>query len=148
MQVKKVYAGIGARLTPEDICDIMTVLARNLAEAGWMLRSGHASGADRAFELGTLNRRIYLPWDGYNGGRQGREGFWVPPVTDPIMKIAEQHHAAWDDLTPGIKKLMYRNASVIMGPQAVAPVEMVICWTPRAKVIGGTGHALRIAAFY
>jgi len=63
------YAGIGSRETPEDICALMTQIARALEERGFRLRSGGAGGADLAFEHGTSKpdqREIYIPWKGFN----------------------------------------------------------------------------------
>ncbi len=63
------YAGIGSRRTPGAIMTTMRKLAARLAEQGWFLRSGGASGADEAFISGTPpnRRRVYLPWPDYNG---------------------------------------------------------------------------------
>jgi predicted Rossmann fold nucleotide-binding protein DprA/Smf involved in DNA uptake len=46
------YAGIGARETPDDVLHLMYLLGRKLATDGYVLRSGHADGADLAFEKG------------------------------------------------------------------------------------------------
>ena len=46
------YAGIGSRSTPSSILSIMTILGKTLAQNGYILRSGGAEGADKAFEIG------------------------------------------------------------------------------------------------
>jgi hypothetical protein len=48
----RTYTGIGARRTPSDVLDLMHSLAMRLS-GGWVLRSGGADGADRAFEEGA-----------------------------------------------------------------------------------------------
>ena len=47
------YAGIGSRQTPQHIQDTIRTIAAELGARGWLLRSGHAEGADIAFEMGA-----------------------------------------------------------------------------------------------
>ena len=47
------YTGIGARQTPEAVQRIMQDVAQLLGQRGTTLRSGHAAGADYAFEKGA-----------------------------------------------------------------------------------------------
>ena len=47
------YTGIGSRETPNEILDRMTRLGSWFSELDWVLRSGGAEGADRAFERGV-----------------------------------------------------------------------------------------------
>ena len=51
------YAGIGARATPPEILNLMTRAAFALTKRGYVLRSGHAIGADSAFERGAGRER-------------------------------------------------------------------------------------------
>jgi len=46
------YAGIGSRSTPDNVLGIMEKLGIVLAKKGFILRSGGADGADKAFEKG------------------------------------------------------------------------------------------------
>ena len=66
-----IYAGIGTRATPPNVLADMAVMAGWLARTGWQLSSGGADGADGAFAAGAPagQRRIWLPWRGYNGHR-------------------------------------------------------------------------------
>lgn len=83
------YTGIGSRGTPSEILEIMTDIARFLAETGYTLRSGGASGADTAFESGVLHidkKEIYLPWSGFNGNTSPRFG-----VSDEAMELASKY---------------------------------------------------------
>ena len=65
------YAGIGSRSTPDNVLGIMEKLGIVLAKKGFILRSGGADGADKAFEKGcdlaSGQKEIYLPWKGFNG---------------------------------------------------------------------------------
>jgi hypothetical protein len=114
----------------------------------WTLRSGHADGADLAFELGCDqnqgNKEIFIPWDGFNGATV-RSGFIVPAFTDSVLRMARDNHPAWDRCSTAVKKLHARNAYQILGINLDDPVDMVICWTPNASGSGGTGQAIRIA---
>ena len=53
-QHNMVYAGIGSRQTPPNVQNIMRQVAKELEKKGYKLRSGHAKGADLAFEQGVL----------------------------------------------------------------------------------------------
>ena len=75
-----IYAGIGARKTPEPVLAVMRRMAWYLAEKGWHLNTGGADGADRAFVEGSpVLRTVFLPWPGYNVSGA------APPPT-PIYK--------------------------------------------------------------
>lgn len=43
---------------------------------------------------------------------------------------------------------MMRNVTIILGENLRERASMIICWTPGAAVIGGTGHGLRVAASF
>ena len=48
-----VYAGVGARKTPEPVLAVMRRMAWYLVEKGWHLNTGGADGADTAFVEGS-----------------------------------------------------------------------------------------------
>ena len=140
------YAGIGSRDTPLGIQIQMTEIARQLRGHGFVLRSGAAKGADQAFERGALDQKeIFIPWNGFEGRQQKPELDLFPELA---ADIAAQFHPTWDRLSPGAKKLMARTSYQVLGPQLNDPSKFVICWTPGGRVTGGTGQALRIAAYY
>jgi hypothetical protein len=143
----KVYAGIGSRETPTDMLKTMTLIGVQLAEAGWLLRSGHARGADQAFQRGAPDSRkeIHLPWDGYNHGRTENPMFVCPKPNQAVVEIAARYHPAWDKLSQEAKLFMVRNVTIVLGLNLLSPAKMIICWTPRAQITGGTGHAMRVA---
>jgi predicted Rossmann fold nucleotide-binding protein DprA/Smf involved in DNA uptake len=49
---RKIYCGIGSRQTPSMVLAKMIGIAQELAAKNWILRSGRAEGADKAFEHG------------------------------------------------------------------------------------------------
>lgn len=51
------YTGIGSRETPAEILEIFEHLGAWFAKKGYTLRSGHADGADAAFENGCSSVR-------------------------------------------------------------------------------------------
>ena len=150
MTSKRIYAGIGARNTPPDILDIMRFLADKLEDAGWLLRSGGASGADSAFESGVksyTNRCIYLPGPSFNGKAPGKGCFdsTVLPGWKHALMTVDEFHPNPSALSDFVRKLMARNAMQVFGPTMESPAEMIIAWTLDGEIIGGTGQALRMA---
>jgi hypothetical protein len=153
MTTKKAYAGIGSRETPEDILLLMRAAARALENAGLMLRSGGANGADTAFEHGVYhwpNKQIFLPWSGFNKRTIRQPGCYVltGDFIEQAHAIAAEHHPAWNRLARNIQALHARNVAQVLGPELNDPVQFVMCWTPQGKGGGGTGQAIRIAKSY
>lgn len=128
---KRTYAGIGARDTPDNILQIMGYLALALQDNGWMLRSGGARGADQAFAEGlhVNNTIIYTASD----------------ATEAAMQHAKDFHPAWHNCSDYAKRLHARNSMIILGRDLHSPVDLVVCWTKDAEIVGGTGQSLRVA---
>lgn len=149
--MRKIYTGIGSRQTPPDVLAQMQLIGEDLAKYGWILRSGHAHGADQAFEYGAFRsrgeREIYLPWEGFNGGTTYISSYIIP---DPdTWKIAEQlaaeYHPNWPACNFYARKLHTRNVFQVLGKDLQTPSDFVVCWTKGGQRKGGTGQALRIA---
>lgn len=148
------YAGIGSRAVekmPVVKFDI-NLISNHLSGKGFILRSGGADGADKAFEDYAAFKQIFLPWKGFNGSASQ---FFNPP--QEAFSIAENYHPGWKHLKPSVRKLMARNVQQILGPELNSPSQFVVCWTPdgadgtkikTSKETGGTGQAIRIAADY
>lgn len=127
------YAGIGSRETPDTHLVDMENIGMRLALKGWTLRSGHAKGADMAFE-----RACRLVG--------GRSLIRVATMEPQALAHASMFHPAWDKCDEHAKALHARNSLIMMGDWLDDPVKFVVCWTKGAAVTGGTGQALRIAA--
>lgn len=140
----KSYAGIGSRETPEPVLAEMTRLALYLHDGPQLtLRSGGARGADLAFESGApFRKEIWLPWRGYNGSDSRLI------TTGLAMALTAKYHPAWHNCSMGAKRMMARNANIVLGAKLDDPVDFIVCWTKHGQVIGGTGQALRIAAAF
>jgi hypothetical protein len=74
------YTGIGARRTPPEVLALMTRAAFALLKRGYVLRSGHAIGADSAFERGAgEGKQIFLPAPGWRGSASPFHPQALPP---------------------------------------------------------------------
>lgn len=145
--MKGFYTGIGSRESPPEIMQLMTSVAAELSDYGYVLRSGHAPGADIAFEVGCLGKgEIYLPWASFNKETPVLGTPIVPAYDIRSEDIAMKFHPNWNALSDGGKRLMNRNSYQVLGQDLMQPSHFVLCWTPGGKPVGGTSQALRIAA--
>lgn len=143
----KAYAGIGSRRTPPDVLILMSNIARDLGDLGWTLRSGHAQGADQAFEAGARKKEIFLPWRA-NKYNSLPEGHIVAACQPRMVQIAARHHPNWAACSEEARKRHTRNVCQVLGEHGNKPSHMVICWTEGGRGDGGTGQAIRVAASY
>lgn len=145
-QKNKTYAGVGSRRTPADILLQMTKIASFMESQGYILHSGRADGADKAFEDGVSDRamkKIFLPWRLFN---RSYSNLYL--ITEEAMRLAEKFHPFWEALSHPGKQLMARNGYQVLGESLNDPVDMLICYTTDGKASGGTGQAIRIAQHY
>lgn len=153
---KQFYAGIGARSTPPEMLNLMTEIAESLGKQNYVLRSGGAKGADTAFYEGARRiaapYKIYLPSQSFNGFRANlSQGFMdasKSPNWSKAMETVTKYHPAPERLSPFAKALQARNAYQMLGATMDSPASMVVAWTPRGEITGGTGQALRMAKDY
>jgi len=146
----RVYAGVGARRTQKPILDLMWRTAVFLRRSGWTARSGHADGADRAFEDGARQEaEIYLPRPGYNG-RVVWAGFVMERPQPEAYTVAAQLHPNWSSCDSMARALHARNVHIVAGRDLAKPdlARFLICWTPAARTEGGTGMSIRIAEYF
>jgi len=135
------YTGIGARITPPNILQLMTAIAQKLSGMNYMLRSGGAMGADTAFEMGAEGNKMI---------------FTAQHSTIEAEAIAAKYHPAWGKCSAFVRKLHGRNTFQILGLNLIEPSNFLICWTPdgcvshaeRKYKTGGTGTAISIANAY
>lgn len=153
------YTGVGSRKTPDYIQDRMTLWAMYLEAAGYVLRSGHAEGADWAFEAGVSDasyKEIYKPWWKFNGNEKGQPGFYCPPedfdnwsqAQEVVRGIFADDGRDYDDMKQGAQKLHGRNVYQVLGQDLKTPSKFVLFWADVLapnKVKGGTNTAYQIA---
>lgn len=125
------YAGIGSRETPLEVLNTMTKIARYLKSNSWVLRSGAAIGADKAFEKGA-GKAVEIFTARSN-------------IPEEAFDLAEKHHPAWHHCNEFARRLHARNGMILLGQDLNDPVNFVVCWTKDGKDTGGTGQAIRIA---
>lgn len=145
MNAVRYYAGIGSRRTPNNVLAIMSEFAVKAANRGFVLRSGGANGADKAFEAGCDlvggKKEIYLPWKKFN---DSESSFFQ--LSDSALLSVDKYHPSPLSLTLGARKLMARNYQQVLGDgHWPVPVTFVLCWTQGDLNSGGTSQALRIA---
>ncbi len=149
-------AGIGSRETPQNILNEMKKIGEWVRETkNFYITSGHAEGADWAFEQGAQERCIvYCPWSGFNQHLKSNANAIIPPTTQKAKDITEKYHPAPGKLSEGAMKLHCRNSYQVLGNEVgecftagISPlrVKAVVCWTSDGKASGGTGQAVRIA---
>lgn len=138
----KPYTGVGSRKTPENIKEFMELFASASRLSGYTLRSGHAEGADMAFERGALgDKEIYLPYKSFRGSDSL---FYRIPEEAYLM--ASSVHPNWGAcLRSKADKFHARNAMQVYGANLDFNSLFLLCWTPRGKVLGGTATAIRLA---
>lgn len=153
----KLFAGIGSRKTPNDIIKIMEIWARYAVLCEYGVSTGAALGADQAFARGAKKANglvhLHLPWAKYEQefiqqmrNAKGITNVYVyNPYTHPKAGDSVVYfHPEAQKLKQGPFKLHARNYNILTLPQLV---EHIVCWTPEGKITGGTGQALRIAAY-
>lgn len=138
------YAGIGSRETPDSVLKKMEELGARLANMGFVLRSGGASGADSAFERGCDSveglKEIYLPWKNFNNS-----GSQFYTVSESALEIAKKVHPKWKNLSRAGQLLHGRNVYQVLGYKLNSPSSFVVCWTKGGEMVGGTATAMRLA---
>lgn len=158
----KIYAGIGSRSTPANICEVMRQLGQKLGHKGAVLRSGNAAGADRVFESGAVDVlgkcQIFLVNSWYSCGKNfPNDNYkYLPEHWEAAESIGAEHHPNWINLNPYPRRLHTRNCFQVLGWNLQSPADFVICWTPdgartadeTSQKTGGTGQAIRVASSY
>lgn len=138
------YAGIGSRKTSPEVLEAFKSIASYLALKGFILRSGGASGADSAFEIGCDKnhgkKEIFVPWKGFNNNPAK-----FVPLSEEAMDMAKYYHPNWKAVSEAGRKMMARNCYQVLGANLNTPVGFILCYTPNGSGNGGTGQAIRIA---
>jgi hypothetical protein len=146
------YAGIGSRDTPGAVLAVCEQIARALAARGWRLRTGHAPGADQAFERGAgANADVFLPWPAFEQAVPVRGAAYGRPAAG-ALEIAREHSADWAVLGSDVRALRARNCHQILGATLAEAARFAVCWTADGTLDGrvpgpdGTAHTLRLCA--
>lgn len=123
--------------------NMMTIIGEYMSSNfGATLVSGHAQGADQAFERGCDvvrgKKEIWMPELGFEGGTSkllpSKEAF----------KVAEIYVGHWKNCGKFARNCHARNAHQVLGADLRSPVNFIVAWTPDGKLEGGTATALKI----
>jgi hypothetical protein len=157
------YTGVGSRETPLEVCRLFTRIAQRLEKRGYILRSGHAIGADRAFESGQSTGDIYLPWPEY-GVRSYKNDPGMEVRENAIVSPREKVFQDYEELVafglrtascPESHKLLHgRNFRQVVGQEGEPLSSFLVCWTKDgaetlkecSASTGGTGTAIKLAS--
>lgn len=135
----KIYTGVGSRSTPAEMLNIIQNVASVLGKQGWVLRSGGANGADSAFEAGCDavqgSKKIYIPWDGFNGRQQDGQSTLTLDQgdRDGAMALVKEVHPAYSMLSRGALALHARNTYQVLGLYLDTPSKFLLCYAPVDK---------------
>lgn len=142
------YAGIGSRETPLDVLQQMKEVASELEQAGYVLRSGAAPGADRAFASGVQNSKNLKEYfvEEFKNNTYGNQ--------KQTLDLAKEVHPAFDALSSDGVPYIARDAYQVFGGHLDSPSAFILCWTKDAVTsyeqttadTGGTGQAIRLAS--
>jgi len=145
------YTGVGSRSTPIDQQNVLTDIAKKLDFYNYTLRSGHADGADLAFEKGTKEKEIYVPWKNFNGFRGDPPKFTDTLYEFTVIEFLKHKKGSIDfnEIREPVQKLMMRNVFQVIGKDIKnpEPSDFLIYWAEEenGEVLGGTGFAVHIA---
>lgn len=141
-----ILTGVGSRKTPPDVLSQMTQIGEWCRETKTPLRSGHAAGADWAFEIGAQELCIaYLPWASFNKELSSLSRKVLYQETPESWNWVQQIHPAPERLGHGTRKLHGRNVWQVLGSKLTKPSNALVCWTPKGKTVGGTATAIILA---
>lgn len=143
-----IIAGIGSRGTPAPVLDAMEEIGAWCRKHGIWVRSGHAAGADYAFERGARDAvLVYLPFPTFNQEQPvlGWARVVSPAEFPALAAVAEMHHPTWHRLGWRSRAFHTRNVAQVCGLPGEPRSSLVICWTQDGAAVGGTGQALRVA---
>lgn len=138
-----IIACIGSRKITEKQKKICIAIGYFLAKLGHSINSGNAEGADCHFAIGAnaINPELvnlYLTDKNHNPQfvQLGNSLYYENqfPEWEELAKI----HPKYNSLKPYVKKLMNRNAGIILN------CDLCIAM-PNEKVTGGTAHSMKIA---
>ncbi len=149
VKLYKSYVGTGNRDTPEVVLKQMHQLAAELSQFGYVLRSGGLDGPDLAFEAGSKETELHLPWRDFNQ----RKAFSY--FNGPENKVlAKMFQPTFDGLKPAIQAFLCKNVRCIMGKDLKSPARFIVIWSTDGaehsrdivQATGAMAHLIKIAS--
>ena len=129
------YACVTDGKTPDDILEKIGTIAMRLSELGYTARLNGNKPATNYVSRNSIEREIYLPWNKFEaeqGGEKLESKFCK--VTDAAIDLMEEHYTPrngkdWATISLGVKKIISRDAHMILGNDLRSPVKFLITWT-------------------
>ena len=140
------YSGIGHRNTPENVRNMMTNIGSQLAQMGFILRSGNAIGADQAWEeqvtrkmkeIFIVERKYSCPFGIIADVTQEQWDFVVSHYHGGMRAFSKQ--------SAYVQYLFLRNLNILCGKDLDDKVDFVAYWHEGEHCNGGTGHTISMA---
>lgn len=149
VKLYKAYVGTGNRDAPEAVLKQMHALANDLTQFGYVLRSGGLDGPDLAFEAGSKETELHLPWKDFN---QRKALSYFNSQENKVL--ARMFQPTFDGLKPAIQAFLCKNVRCIMGKDLKSPVRFIVLWSPDGAelskdIVPATGqctHLIKIAS--
>lgn len=143
---------IGSRDIPIEIGNRCNILASQLEQMCYCIRSGGAVGADTYFENG-ISSELYKEIFVVNRDTNHPNYFVLDELVNNHIAydMVKLFHPVANKLPDFVFKLMARNSYQLLGLPLTDPKfysKLVLCYTPNAKMVGGTSQTLRIANHY
>lgn len=147
-----IITGIGSRKTPPEVLEEMRKVGQWCREQGHTLRSGHAEGADQAFEEGAQERCIaYTPWEGFEEDFKSKAVIFPvqdlePPARKKAKRTLRLHPSSKNkhqNLGGAFNNIMIRNALQVMGEDMKTPSDAVVYWALASAL-----QAVRVALHF
>lgn len=137
-------ACVGSRDITDEMRKNLIEIGKFIAFKGWNVVSGNALGADSAYAEGANQVDeskvwLHLPWRTYNK-ELIKPGNIIRPFKSEWCELARRHHPIYDTLTFGAKKMMDRNAGIMIDSDVALAVlnHSRVGW-------GGTWHGWNVA---
>lgn len=147
----KYYTGVGTRDCPPWAKLIAALVAVEMYDRGFILRSGHARGMDISFEKGhdfhaqggEVRKRIYLPREGFEGGVS--DEYTTSYIHPHAYVIAKRIHPNWKACDEFSRNAHARNCHQVLGDDLNTPSTVLFCYTHEGLAEGGTRTAIILA---
>jgi ribonuclease HI/ABC-type multidrug transport system fused ATPase/permease subunit len=150
----KKYAGIGDINIPDNIQKLIILLAEELANQGYVLRTGGAKGADTAFMEGCDKahgkKEVFYPMDKHVNENTVAEAKSIHPKWESCLNPEKKRQEDARAKEKGYKISKYpfavrahcRNMKIINGDQLNNKVEFTIAYQDVNQTAGGTWQGI------
>jgi len=142
-----IYTGIGELNASVRTVIELREIGLLLARKDWVLRSGHETTCDIAFEEGSDEgegkSEIYTADMSYRG--DDKSTFHSSGL---VREIAARYVTSWKKLSPTSKRYYVRNVHEILGFTLKEPSRMIICWTDKGEMTRRTAIAMKMSRDY